>query len=476
MATASSLNSSFSSCNRDMDLLVEAFGASFSLEIISSAYSRASHNVDLAGVMLYELQETNAVTHEFKNDVATTSMLSLELSSGDIVRHRYNAKGNGKGLPQRNSVSVNSRGEYMKSTPFTNGSSEIPSYEEPSNQTASRINAGKDDSMHADFEDFLFRMLGDGFQLDKKTIHEVLGLCGYDLEKSMGALVDLSASTLEKSDDVVSGSIGIELHPKVGSVLPVSLLSDDRIVKKNRKESRKKSNDKQDLEKEILGALFTAHERQEELPRKTRLRTLKRRLYGRIVAEPMKGTEIEQTFVSVKPIEDYAEVEDEEDENSFSVLRQAVKENWTTMKEYYKAATVAYTKGDQERANKLIKEGQFYNRKAREADDLSTQKILEPRKEEMSLDISLCEPKEAIKLLKLQLSIFAGIPSFSFLKVTVGDGDKESRKGCLKRLVTKYLLKKSIEWTEEENGKVFVIPLDKIDPNSFNSSKELETH
>ena len=32
-------------------------------------------------------------------------------------------------------------------------------------------------------------------------------------------------------------------------------------------------------------------------------------------------------------------VEDEEDENSFSVLRQAVKENWTTMKEYYKAVS-----------------------------------------------------------------------------------------------------------------------------------------
>lgn len=49
------------------------------------------------------------------------------------------------------------------------------------------------------------------------------------------------------------------------------------------------------------------------------------------------------------------------------------------MKEYYKAAAEAYANGDQERAFKLIKEGQFYRAKAVEADEKSTQKNLETR-------------------------------------------------------------------------------------------------
>ncbi|KAG4987058.1 hypothetical protein JHK86_034749 [Glycine max] len=31
--------------------------------------------------------------------------------------------------------------------------------------------------------DFLFKMLGDGFEFDKNKIHDVFGRCGYDVQK-----------------------------------------------------------------------------------------------------------------------------------------------------------------------------------------------------------------------------------------------------------------------------------------------------
>lgn len=471
MEAVSSSNSTFSDCNRDMEHLLEAFGSSMSLESIASAYAQASSNVDLAGVILYELHGTSSVSYNSKDGMHTTSISPFDHSSEDFSNYICVAEGNGQGLP-RNNISGNPGGEFLKST---DGSSTNQSLEvHPKKSLATSCsNVGKDDSMHADIEEFLFKMLGDGFQFDVKMIHEVLGLCGYDLEKSMETLVDLSASTLEKSDDVVIGCAEKEMYLKIGSISgkseSSSSQSNDRLVKPNKKESRKKNNNNCDLQREILGALFSAPERVEEVPKQPSVRT--RTVYGRKAVEPVKESMVEQTFVAVKPLAGQNEVEDE-DEDSFPVLRQAVKEYWGTMKEYYKAATDAYTKGDQVRAYKLMEEGQFYNRKAREADEKSAQKLLETRDDEMLLDIGTLEPKEAIKLLKFHLSSLAGIPTIRFLKVFAGDDVGENKKGCLKRLVLKLLAKESIQWNEGEDGKTIVIQLDAIDPKTLKFAKK----
>ncbi|KAL2944228.1 putative nuclear RNA export factor SDE5 [Bienertia sinuspersici] len=483
MEAVSTCNPALSDCNRDMEHLLEAFGSSFSLESIASAYTQASHNVDLAGVILYELQGASALSYESKDDTQATSISQLPLSPEDSSKYPYMTKQNDKILPTRNYISGISGGESLKST---NGGSR---------------NTGKDGSLHADVEEFIFKMLGDGFQFDMKKIHEVLGHCGYDLEKSMETLVDLSASTLEKSDDVVSRCAEKEVHLKTGSVSEDSqassslreitfysifsydnghylniifscIYNNERMVKQNGKESRKKNKEKHDLQREILGALFTTPGRVEELPKKASIGTRRVRTYGRKAVEPVKETVIEQTFVSVKPLAGHNEAVNEEDENSFSVLRQAVKENWAAMKEYYKAATDAFTKGDEARAYKLMEEGHFYNKKARKADEKSAQKLLETRDDEMLLDISTLEPKEAIKLLKLHLTNLAGIPTIRFLKVCVGNDDGESKKGCLKRLVLKLLEKESIHWNEGEDGRMIVVQLDEINPKTLNFTKK----
>ncbi|XP_021754920.1 putative nuclear RNA export factor SDE5 [Chenopodium quinoa] len=202
MEAASSCNSSIRDCNRDMELLLEAFGSSISLETLASAYSQANSNVDLAGVILYELQGTTAATRESKDGIDATSLSSLDLCAEGASKYLCIDEGNSKGRAN-NYVSENSGEERLKSLMSTNESTKFQSSEVPSNEcikirssevhsnesirmrssevlsnesfSASFNNTGKDDSLHADMEDFLFKMLGDGFQLDMQMIHQVLG-------------------------------------------------------------------------------------------------------------------------------------------------------------------------------------------------------------------------------------------------------------------------------------------------------------
>ncbi|MED6122448.1 hypothetical protein PIB30_039928 [Stylosanthes scabra] len=55
-------------------------------------------------------------------------------------------------------------------------------------------------------------------------------------------------------------------------------------------------------------------------------------------------------------------LENEDDENSYNMLHRVVRENWATMKEYYRAAVDAFAKGDYARADRLMEQGHFYNR------------------------------------------------------------------------------------------------------------------
>ncbi|XP_074319380.1 putative nuclear RNA export factor SDE5 [Silene latifolia] len=436
METVSSCSSSMGDRSRDMEMLTEAFGSSLSLEAIASAYSQAGLNVEMAGLILYELQ----------NEVG--------VSEGECV------------------ISTLSQDESLRS--------------ESSRESVNVLGSAvvKDDDIHEDIGTFLFQMLGDGFQLDMEKINEVLGTCGYDLEKSMETLVDISASTLEKSDDVVcdSASAESESYQDIGPYYcyEKSPLTDDpgpRLLKQNTKDQRKKNKNNSNLQAEILGALFTAPERVEQRQSKRiipRARVRKSVLYGRSVVVPPKETNIEQTFVAVKSLADGKEDEDG-DENSFPVLRQAVREHWVTMKEYYKAAIDAYTKGDKERAGKLMKEGQFFNKLAREADEKSVNKLIESRPdEEMLLDFSTFEPREAVKLLRLHLSNLGGIPGIRYLKVGVQNADGQNKKGSLKRLVLKLLEKEAIECTETDDGKTIVIRLDEINPQALSFAKKKE--
>ncbi|WRX28717.1 protein of unknown function DUF1771 - like 2 [Theobroma cacao] len=316
--------------------------------------------------------------------------------------------------------------------------------------------------------------------------------CGYDVEKSMDKLLDLSASTLEKSDDVIA----IAADKFTGKCPDDQLvLVQDKLQCKEfgrskeatsmiRKPTRspRRNKDRLALEKEILESLFSVPERSEEASKRTRLvRVVRRsRAFGELVTEPLKDTDTSLTTNAVDLQKISKDVEDghDDDENSYDMLRQAVKEYWITMKEYCKAAIEAFAEGDKARASKLMELVHFFNKKAREADERSAEKILETScrdDEVLPLDLRNFEPKDAVNLLRVHLTSVSGIPSIKYLKVIVGTIEEDTKKGARKRLVKKQLEKESIKWNEEDNGRIFSIRVDVINPKhlSFAKNKDL---
>ncbi|KAK3199016.1 hypothetical protein Dsin_022431 [Dipteronia sinensis] len=279
--------------------------------------------------------------------------------------------------------------------------------------------------------------------------------------QSVEKLIDLSASTLEVCDDFVDMTAenpaenfpGQKFFLKQEQMRHLdSAQSDEAIsMRRNLTVIPTSDRDRIGLQKEILQSLFIAPERSEEAPiRKIIVRPAARRsrAFGKLVVKPYKDTTKKNTTVSAEAQEDTRD-EDEDDENSFDFQRKAVKEYWFTMKEYYKAAFDAFAKGDYERANKLLQQGQFFNQKAREADEKSAQKILQVRDDEvLSLDWCELEPKEAIRLLRTHLTSLGGIPSIKYLRVIVGANDEDTARGARKRMILKQLEKESIEYKD----------------------------
>ncbi|XP_019183224.1 PREDICTED: putative nuclear RNA export factor SDE5 [Ipomoea nil] len=344
--------------------------------------------------------------------------------------------------------------------------------------TSSSENTEKSDTLHNDVEEFLFKMLGDGFSLNMSTIHNVVGQCGFDVNKSMESLIDLSAATLEKSDDIVS--IDSEEFPNLKSNSSRDSAESSKRTKTNNTAADElqlqKMKRKNELQKEILQSLFSHPGRYDD---EVVARPSKESRRSRFVVDkPLELPEIEHRTVIIRPhVTQMNDDDDDDNEESYEVLREAVKEHWTTMKEYYKAAIEAFVKEDRVRAYRLLEEGNFFMKKAREADEKSAQKLLQPRYkcEELSFDVHHFAPKDAIDFLKGQFNTYVGLPlpPFQCFRVIVGVNDDDATNGPRKRLVAKYFDKRSIPWTEEENGKVLVIKVEDIDRQKLTSYKSV---
>uniref|UniRef100_A0A5B6ZEX4 DUF1771 domain-containing protein n=2 Tax=Davidia involucrata TaxID=16924 RepID=A0A5B6ZEX4_DAVIN len=459
---------------RVLEGLLDAFGSTFSLEEIASAYCKAGRNADLAGTMLYDLKG-----HTFTTDKSSSKSSQIHTSNGEAQSENssetYSTTIFGKSSDLDRNLKASKPGScrvsmgtiscvldkgYVRSTSLANQSCMMkkPLKLDSNDFLACELlrekhslNLVGDDNQQNDVEDFLFKMLGDGFQLDRNIIREVLGCCGYDMKKSMEKLLDLSATTLDKRDNFLGES-----------------------TKKSADRGSREQRERNDLQ-EVLAALFHAPERSEEFPGRTvAVNTVERsRASGQVVVEPLRDTNAEHKTCNMNQHQD---TEEDDGEDSYRDLRRAVKEYRAAMKEYYKAAVEAFAKGDHVRASKLLEEGQFFHRKADEADEESVQKIFETRNTEtedaMSLDLHNHGAKEAIRLLKCHLSSLSGIPSMKYLKVIMETNDEDVSKGARKRLIIKLLDKESIKWIEEGNAGTILIRLDEINPKHLSFARK----
>ncbi|XP_062096697.1 putative nuclear RNA export factor SDE5 [Humulus lupulus] len=346
-----------------------------------------------------------------------------------------------------------------------------------------KLNSGKDDRVHNEMEEFLFHMLGDGFQLDRDVIRQVLDACGYDMPKSMEKLLDMSMVALDKKSESLSGSTDkyTGLHSK--AEFPSHQRECTRYSRGTEDTASNSSEDlsavekqKNNLERDILTSLFCASDAKNDsvLPKvRVKAAAKSRGIFGDAVKEPLRDSVVEQNITEVHPKK---QDEYDQDEERFQALRQGVKENNEMMKHYYKSAVEAWTKGDHVLFEKLKEQGQFYHEKAFEAYEESSQMILETNVEaedDMLQDLSDYDAKGAIRLLKDLLSSLSGISSIQYLKLIIdANGKEDSSKGLRRRRVLKLLEKESIEWVEGESAGTIRIRLDSINPKRLSFVKK----
>ncbi|KAE8670600.1 YPL199C protein [Hibiscus syriacus] len=494
-----------------LNTLLDAFGSVFSLKDIASAYCEANRNVDVAGEILFKMQEnpsfvdTSASNGKAKSgeakqiwrQVSSASNSSndelkkdelFESSSSNSLQNSFRAIGDFRTQKQKwrpvsgGTVSSMLGKGYMKPAPSANSSNprtkplKVDSKEWPMSVLwgeECKSSSLKENRLHKDMEDFLFKMLGLGFQLERNVIREVLDNCGYDMQKSMEKLLDRSAAGLDEGSKFLG-----ESNKKVSLIFDISqflmTLFTCRNKVLNANGGARQSKDRNEIQKEVLTALFNnGLERFDESPPR-RTRSAKRSIaLGELVEGPLLDSVVKEKVDSVGSDK---KDDEEEEEDSFQVLRRAVEEYRGTMKEYYKAAIEAFAKGDQGLANRFLEQGQFYREKARQADEESNQKIFDTRlashEDEMSLDLHDHGAKEAIRLLKCHLSSLAGIPSFKYLKIIVDKNEDDSLKGSRRRLVMRLLEKESITWTEGETFGIIRIQLDNINPKNLSFAKK----
>ncbi|KAK3199017.1 hypothetical protein Dsin_022432 [Dipteronia sinensis] len=184
---------------RDLEELLVTFGPHFSLEDIASAYFQANYNMKVTAEILFSMNDTTLATSidtskdklegggygkslKLQSESENPSTKALEPASDNVLHKPFKLKNCPVAM---GTISTVIGKEYLRGKPLTDDSheptkpmklnskefpaSEIWSEEVPPSTTATN------GTMSPDIEEFLFKMLGDGFQLDTTVIQDVLG-------------------------------------------------------------------------------------------------------------------------------------------------------------------------------------------------------------------------------------------------------------------------------------------------------------
>lgn len=327
-------------------------------------------------------------------------------------------------------------------------------------------------------EQFLCSMLGDECELSMAVVRDVLCHWGYDLEKALNVLLELSASSsnqskngqshdynestkgdshcpLESSDkltdrasDSTSQSSESEFQDNVWSMGYHRRNYSMVIADSEQHSSTSSKSSELGLPWKVLESLFNTPKSSEREPNTMNWRN---------VVHKMES--LGQKFESCSS--DNAEQQlTHANGDEYHVFRQTAKQHYDSMKSYYQKATTAYTNGERQYASYLSEQGRMHNKIAREADEKASQNIFRARNQSIenmiTIDLHGQHVKQAMRLLKLHLLFGAYVRSVQLFKVITGCGSNGVGKSKLKQSVINLVEKEGIGWSEENRGTLLI--------------------
>lgn len=482
---AASCESSKENIERVLKNLTEAF-ASVSLEKAASAYKEANGDPNRAAEILanvvesavaedhstscssssanYNMDTSSSSNGNYNVDTSSSSSASeLFVQANDCVQQGFkqNSKIRSKKVVATAGMVATMLGkDYVRSTP---------------NKSSLKWKGFHEDIWsREDKEQFLCSMLGTECDLNLGVIRDVLCQCGYDFEKALDVLLELSGSSskqskccydstdgedpqflLESNGSLSDGTLNSTSHPSEievqDTVTPTVNLFRNLSEVYAASEShclKETGNSESELPQEVLKSLFNmpTPKNAEHEPNTMNWRNVVKKMASLGQRLEPGGSEQEQSLHAKG--------------DEYQVFRVTANQHWESMNSHYQKAATAFANGEREYASYLSEQGRLHNKRAQEADEKASQDIFTARNKNIenmiTIDLHGQHIKQAMRLLKLHLLFGACVRSVRLFRVITGCGRHGVGRSKLKNSVIGLLQKEGITWCEENSGTLII--------------------
>ncbi|KAI4305255.1 hypothetical protein L6164_028630 [Bauhinia variegata] len=453
-----------------LEALVSAFSLS-SLEEAASAYRDAGGDADKAAEILRRtlIDNSDLDPSTCSTSSGTSSGLDLASSSGSSEGYIETSCVQGRSLP---------RFKQKKVIAATGTISTVlgKEYVRRNSLKSKGYSNGVVDKEEA--EQFLFSMLGNDCDLSIAVVRDVLCQCGYNIDKALDVLLELSASSneqlrndghldetvnyvddmrfvvdrtdnlMDRRSECTSFSSDSDFPDSIWSLGPVCRNYAEVLSGSEAHCPISSGNIKSDLPQKVLESLFNIPQSAEH------------------DKETMNWRNVVKKMQSLGPKFDFCPQNAETQQRNYAkgdeynVFREDAKKHWDSMRSCYQKAAAAYTKGERAYAAYLSDQGKEQIKRAKKAEAKASHDIFVARNKGienvLTIDLHGQQVKPAMRMLKLHLLFGSYVPSVRILRVITGCGSHGMGKSKLKQLVIKLLEKEAVEWSEENRGTVLI--------------------